>query len=240
MSQRTGLYRRLGQVLILFIIGTPLGGCAWWEPRTTPVDRDSFRALPEPRSAAPPAYEGSLFNGANAYSLLFVGRTARHVGDIVTINIVESAAASGQATTATERKSSISGNLEALFGFEKTLQNNGVNPAAAISSDLDMGFDGAGATSRRNTLSATITAIVHEVFPNGNLYIQGVKEVLLNNERQHIVLSGIIRPEDIRPNNSINSNLIADVRIAYSGTGVITEKQRPGWLGRALDVVWPF
>lgn len=227
-------------MLLFVIIATSLSSCAWWSPQTTPVDRESFRTLPEPRSAAPPAYEGSLFNGANGYSLLFVGRTARHVGDIVTINIVESATASGQATTATDRTSSVGGNVEALFGFEKTLQNNGVNPSSVVSSNLNTAFEGSGATSRRNTLSATITAIVHEVFPNGNLYIQGVKEVVLNNERQHIVLSGIIRPEDIRPNNSINSDLIADVRIAYSGTGVIAEKQRPGWLGRVLDVVWPF
>ena len=68
----------------------------------------------------------------------------------------------------------------------------------------------------------------------------GGVQVLINNERQHILLSGVIRPEDIQQDNSIASNLIADIRVAYSGTGVITDKQRPGWLGRIIDVVWPF
>jgi flagellar L-ring protein precursor FlgH len=162
------------------------------------------------------------------------------VQDVVTIRIVEAASASGEATTETERDSSISGNLEGFFGLEKSLQNSGINPAAVVKGGLTNNFDGSGSTSRKNTLQATITAVVREVFPNGNLYIEGKKEVIINNERQYIIISGVIRPEDIGPDNSIRSDLIADARIEYSGRGILAEKQRPGWLGRVLDVVWPF
>ncbi|GIX47077.1 MAG: hypothetical protein KatS3mg131_1288 [Candidatus Tectimicrobiota bacterium] len=134
----------------------------------------------------------------------------------------------------------MAGSLTGLFGFERTLRNNGVDPSAAVEASLENTFDGKGSTERKNSVTATLTAVVREVFPNGNLYIEGTKEVIINNERQYLILSGVIRPEDIRPDNSITSDQIADVRIVYSGSGVVSDKQRPGWLGRLLDVVWPF
>jgi flagellar L-ring protein FlgH len=215
-------------------------GCALIDPQLTPVNRETYRESFLTRPEPPPRSDGSLFVGESRRSLLFVDRKAHLVQDVVTIRIVEAASASGEATTETERDSSISGSLEAIFGLEKTLQNNGINPASVVKGGLTNNFDGSGTTSRKNSLLATITAVVREVFPNGNLYIEGKKEVIINNERQYIVLSGVIRPEDIGPDNSIRSDLIADARIEYSGRGILAEKQRPGWLGRVLDVVWPF
>jgi flagellar L-ring protein precursor FlgH len=215
-------------------------GCAIIDPQLTPVNRDTYRESLLTQPEPPPRSDGSLFVGESRRSLLFVDRKAHLVQDVVTIRIVEAASASGEATTETERDSSISGNLEAFFGLEKSLQNSGINPAAVVKGGLTNNFDGSGTTSRKNTLQATITAVVREVFPNGNLYIEGKKEVIINNERQYIVISGVIRPEDIGPDNSIRSDLIADARIEYSGRGILAEKQRPGWLGRVLDVVWPF
>jgi flagellar L-ring protein FlgH len=214
-------------------------GCAIMEPKLSPINRETYRESWLSRPEPPPRSDGSLFVGESRRSLLFVDRKAHLVQDIVTIRIVEAASASGEANTATDRESSVSGSLEALFGFEKTLQNNGINPASVVKGGLSNSFDGSGATSRKNSLLATITAVVREVFPNGNLYIEGKKEVIINNERQYIIVSGVIRPEDIGPDNSIRSDLIADARIEYSGRGILAEKQRPGWLGRVLDVVWP-
>jgi flagellar L-ring protein precursor FlgH len=210
------------------------------EAKLTPINRETYRESWLTRPEPPPRSDGSLFVGESRRSLLFVDRKAHLVQDVVTIRIVEAANASGEAKTETDRESSISGSLEAIFGFEKTLQNNGINPAAVVKGGLGNSFEGSGATSRKNSLQATITAVVREVFPNGNLYIEGKKEVIINNERQYIVISGVIRPEDIGPDNSIRSDLIADARIEYSGRGVLAEKQRPGWLGRVLDTVWPF
>lgn len=206
----------------------------------TPIDREAFRGPSAPWQEITPRYEGSLYAGESSRSMLFVDRKARFINDIVTIRIVESASASGEATTDTSRDSSITGSLEALFGFERTLENNKIDPAAVLKANLGNQFEGAGATARKNSLNATITAVVREVFPNGNLYIEGTKEIIINNERQYIILGGVIRPEDILPDNSIPSSMIADARVEYSGRGVLADKQRPGWLGRIIDVVWPF
>jgi flagellar L-ring protein precursor FlgH len=171
-----------------------VAGCYAQSTRTTPIDREALRVpRPAPQQETP-RYEGSLFVSESGRSLLFVDRKARQVNDIVTIRIVESATASGEATTETDRTSSVSGSLEALFGFEKTLQNNGLNPEAVVKTSLNSGFDGSGATARKNSLRATITAVVREVFPNGNLYIEGTKEVVVNNERKYNIIGGFIRP----------------------------------------------
>ena len=101
-------------------------------------------------------------------------------------------------------------------------------------------INGDGETTRDNTMTATISARVIDVTMDGNMVIQGYREVKTNNETQHIILSGIIRPQDISSDNSVLSSYIADARIEYSGTGVLTDKQRPGWFARVFDVVWPF
>ena len=210
------------------------------DQKLTPVDRDVFRASQMPQSEVRTRSEGSLFIGENRRSLLFVDRKAQMVNDIVTIRVVETASASGEAKTGTNRDSSVTGRLEGFFGAESALKKSGVTPESAIKAGLANKFDGSGATSRKNSLQASITAAVREVFPNGNLYIEGKKEVIINNERQYIILSGVVRPEDLGPDNSVSSDLIADARIEYSGFGVLADNQRPGWLSRVLNVVWPF
>jgi len=158
----------------------------------------------------------------------------------VTVRIADVTSATGQANTNTSRTSSATGSLEGLLGFERTLRNNGITPGSALAAQLRASFEGRGSTSRRNSLSATVTAVVREVFPNGNLFVEGSKEVIINNERQYITVTGVVRPEDIGPDNSISSDLLADARLVYAGRGVLSDKQTPGWLGRVLDVVWPF
>jgi flagellar L-ring protein precursor FlgH len=216
---------------VLFALGT-IVGCSMYEPKLTPVDLEGLRNQPPSQSTTPPQSEGSLFAGESRQSLLFVDRKARLVNDVITIRVVESASASGEAKTGTGRESSISGRVDSIFGISpKNLE---------LEASLSNGYDGSGTTSRKNTLTASITAVVREVLPNGNLYIEGKKEVIINNERQYIVISGLVRPEDVLTDNTITSDLIADARIEYSGRGVLADKQRPGWLGRVIDYVWPF
>ena len=101
-------------------------------------------------------------------------------------------------------------------------------------------FKGDGSNSRDGKLDAYITARVIQVLSNGNLRILGRQEIKVNTETQHITVSGIVRPEDINTNNEVLSTYVADARIEYSGQGSIADKQKPGWLMRALDHVWPF
>jgi flagellar L-ring protein precursor FlgH len=225
----------LGLSTLVFAVG-----CSMIEPQTTPINRDVYRAQPPPPQTAAPRHEGSLFSGENGRNMFFVDRKARGMNDVVTVRIADVTSATGQANTNTSRNSSVAGSLDGLFGFERTLKNNGITPGSALATQLKAGFDGKGTTTRKNSLSATVTAVVREVFPNGNLFVEGSKEVMINNERQYITVTGVVRPEDIGPDNSISSDLLADARLVYSGNGVLSDKQRPGLLGRAVDFLWPF
>jgi flagellar L-ring protein precursor FlgH len=82
--------------------------------------------------------------------------------------------------------------------------------------------------------------VVIKVFPNGNLLINGKREIKVNNEAQYIALSGIVRPEDITSTNEVSSTYVADAQIYYSGVGPVADKQKPGWMGKVVDHVWPF
>lgn len=173
---------------------------------------------------------------------LFRDNKARHVGDIVTVAIYEKASASKEASTATGRSSSMSAGLTNVFGLEGNLGNLNkfIDPTSLVNTSYKNDFDGSGTTSRKEDLVATLTAQVTEELPNGNLCIAGGKTVTVNNEDQIILLEGIIRPSDISSQNIVSSANILDAKIAYTGKGVISDKQRPGWMTRVLDHVWPF
>ena len=99
---------------------------------------------------------------------------------------------------------------------------------------------GAGDTSRTSVLSTNLTARVLKVLENGNLFIEGRRQLTMNGEDQYVVISGIIRQEDISSDNVIASQYISDARISYVGAGIINDKMKQGWLTRVADAVWPF
>ncbi len=188
--------------------------------------------------------DAGLFREAS-YNGFFQDLRAFKVGDLVTINIVETSKASKKASTKTDRTSSINAGINNLLGYETKMKKWGGLPSAfdnktMFKASMSNSFDGSGSTSRDETMTASITARVMEVLPNGNLYIRGTREIKVNNEAQYITLSGIIRPFDISPDNTVLSSYIADAKIEYTGKGPVSDKQRPGWLMRILDYVWPF
>jgi len=117
---------------------------------------------------------------------------------------------------------------------------NAYNTGSLFKGALTNSSSGSGTTSRTESMTAYITVRVMEVMPNGNLFIQGARDVRVNNETQHIILSGTIRPADISPDNTIISSYIGDASIEYTGSGALSDKQRPGWMTRFVDLVWPF
>ncbi len=182
---------------------------------------------------------GSVWQGQLAS--LYSDQRARNVGDILTVAITETSTASESATTATSRQSQTVGQLNNFFGVE----NHGIGPWKSTANLVNANtpynnFSGAGATTRTGSLSATITARVMEVLPNGNLAIEGKREIYVNNEKKEILLQGIVRPRDIAFDNSVQSTQVADAKVIYTGIGVVAEKQRPGWGQRLFDYVWPF
>ncbi len=222
---------------LLSLLALSLAGCAPPPPQTPPVLQS--RTLPTP---VPPPKQATGSLWADRGSDLFTDLKARRVGDIVTVAIYERASASKEATTETDRSSSISADITKLFRFEKDLANlaQGIDPANLIGAKYDNAFAGSGKTTRKEDLVATLTTQVVEVLPNGNLRIEGNKAVTVNNETQYIQLTGLVRPSDISPANVVDSKYVLDARIAYTGKGVVSDKQKPGWLVRVLDNVWPF
>ena len=165
---------------------------------------------------------------------------ARRRGDIITVVISENASASKQASTGTERASTVTAGIPNLLGLEKLPIKSWADLNQLLSVSNDTKFAGSGSTSRQETLQATISAKVLDVLPNGNLLIEGRRNVKVNNEDQIIVLTGTVRSRDVSPENTVNSALVADAKINYSGKGVISDRQSPGWLMNLLDKFWPF
>ncbi len=186
--------------------------------------------------------KGSLW--ADTYSARLYDNMYRasKVGDIVTIVVSEEAKGTGTGTTKTKRKSEHDASVDTLGGLMQSLTNiiSNLNPASLISAKTESKFQGDGSTEREGSLFATITARITKVLSNGNMLVRGEKQIKINAERQVLIVEGLIRPHDIFPNNTISSAAISDARISYSGFGVVAERQRPGWLTRVLDYIWPF
>jgi flagellar L-ring protein precursor FlgH len=161
------------------------------------------------------------------------------VGDIITVRIVENAEASNTADTDLSRRSSIQAGLSTFFGKKKFLELFKLNQDLLTSSS-ENSFNGAGSTTRSGQLTATMTAVVREVLPNGNLVVQGTREVMVNHEQQFITLTGIVRPLDIDRDNIVLSSQLADASITIGGLGVVADKQRSGWGTWIFDFGWPF
>jgi flagellar L-ring protein precursor FlgH len=170
---------------------------------------------------------------------------ARRLNDLVTINVVESIAGSGKADTAAGRDSTLSAGIDSLFGVPldlniKNLYGSGNAFSPTVKGSMKNDFKGTGETTREGSLIGTITAKVVEVMPNNNLVLESRKEITINNEKQILVLRGIIRPDDISIGNTVLSNRVTDAEIYFVGDGILQDKQRQGWLGRILDKIWPF
>lgn len=185
---------------------------------------------------------GTIWKGEQVSNTFYVDQRAKGIGDIITINIVEVSQASESATTGLTKKSTVSMGIPNFFGQETKYVNTHpyINPAALINANTQNDFTGSGNTTRSGSLSATISAKVIDVLPSGNLAIEGKREISINNEKKEILLQGIVRPRDIAYDNSVLSTQIADAKMIYTGIGVVGDKQRPGWLAKVLDLVWPF
>lgn len=220
---------------LLMTTAIMLGGCVVQkaEVKTTPFDQQLTRPKPDYSS-------GSIWQSTSVS--LTENAKARNKGDILTIVISEAASASKAAKTDTSRSSSVNAGIPNFMGLEKAgiLTNNVGDLSKLINASVDSTYGGAGSTSRQETLNATISAKVIDVLANGNLLIEGRRNVKVNNEDQIIIIEGTVRPTDIDQTNSVNSIYIADAKISYSGKGIISDRQSPGWLMNLVDKLWPF
>jgi len=162
---------------------------------------------------------------------------ARRLNDLVTIRVVESITASGSADSSTSKASNGSATLPSLLGVESKLPSF-IDPTNLASTKTSTGFKGTGTTTRAGELTATITGRVSEVMPNGDLFIESVREIEINGDRQVVVMTGVARVADISPSNVVMSTSLGQLQIRYFGRGLMKDSLSPGWLIRVLNKIF--
>ncbi|AHF01601.1 flagellar L-ring protein FlgH [Thiomicrospira aerophila AL3] len=215
-----------------------LTGCS-----TTPERLEDFNyepAFPANMGQVPAPVNGSLFHSANAMTF-FNDARAHRVGDIITINLVEKFNANRRDQTNYNR------NTNADFGVSTPLNLLGRSPSqvfdglgsGGIGYGSNSNFAGNANSKQDSTVSGSVAVTVVEVIPNGNLVVRGEKWITVGNGEEVIRFGGIVRPQDIRPDNTIESTKVADVRLIYRDTGVSGNTTRPGAVTRFLTKFWP-
>jgi len=180
---------------------------------------------------------GSLWgDGAS----LFSDTKAHRVGDLLTVLVSENV----HATRSLGMKKSKKSDRSTSFGFNldygNALANKAVSPKGDISVTNKRNFDGSGSTNNSDVLTASVTAVVTKVYPNGNMRIVGRRQFTINQQPQVLTFTGVVRPVDISPSNTIASSKIAQATITYGSGGELATVAHEGWLGRTLDQIWPF
>ncbi len=206
-------------------------------PTTQPGYKPVQMPMPKPETVS--YNPNSLWrNGSRSF---FKDQRAHQIGDLltVTVNITDQAnfANETQRSRSATEDSGITAFLgSSLFG----MRAQSVLPGRFLTADSTMGTDGKGTITRQETLQTNVAAIVTQVLPNGNLVVEGKQEIRVNYEKRELIVAGIVRPEDIQSDNTINSSKIAQARIAYGGHGEISDIQQPRYGSQVMDVLLPF
>ncbi len=235
-------------ILVLSMLATlVLSGCVSPPPKPD----DPYYAPVLPRTPLPTAQNNGSIYQAGFENNLFGDRKAFRVGDIITISLNERTQASKSAGSQIDKDSNARIGLTSLFGGGVSVRNPGsgsvLNPLTGSNLGLDTGYsanrssDGSSQADQSNSLSGSITVTVAEVLPNGILAVRGEKWMTLNTGDELVRIAGLIRADDIGPDNTVASTRIADARITYSGTGAFADSSQPGWLDRFfLSPLFPF
>ena len=206
-------------------------------PTTQPGYKPVQMPMPKPEQASYNA--NSLWrNGSRAF---FRDQRAARVGDImtVTVNITDKANIANE--TQRSRTNKEDSGITDFIGA-KTLGAGAqkVLPGRILTADSTASSDGKGSVNRQEALQTNVAAVVTQVLPNGNLVVEGKQEIRVNFEIRELIVAGIVRPEDIQSDNTIDSSKIAQARIAYGGRGQITDIQQPRYGQQVMDVLLPF
>ncbi|MDH3452506.1 MAG: flagellar basal body L-ring protein FlgH [Gammaproteobacteria bacterium] len=180
---------------------------------------------------------GSVYSAGTALSL-FEDRTALRVGDILTVVLSESTAATTTASTSTQKNDSTDLGIPTIFGDgviyngRNILQNN---------VEAERSFTGSGDSSQSNSLRGEITVTVARVMANGNLVVRGEKIIGINQGAEFVRVMGVVRQQDVSPDNTVLSSKVANAQIYYGGGGALAEANSKGWMARFFNSeYWPF
>ncbi|WBL76297.1 flagellar basal body L-ring protein FlgH [Bradyrhizobium xenonodulans] len=246
---------RLRRIAIsaLLLASCALGGCSsidrlsqiGEQPKLSAIDNPTTQPGYKPVQMPMPKPEVASYNpnslwrsGSRAF---FKDQRAHQIGDLltVTVNITDKANLSNE--TQRSRTNSEDSGITDFIGA-KTLgaQAQKVLPGRILTADSSASSDGKGSVNRTEALQTNVAAVVTQVLPNGNLVVEGKQEIRVNYEIRELVVAGIVRPEDIQSDNTIDSTKIAQARIAYGGRGQIMDVQQPRYGQQVMDVLLPF
>ncbi len=215
-----------------------LSGCVIHAPAIP--DDPSYAPVMSPTQAPTMAHNGSLYRPTMGMDL-FSDRVARHIGDIVTVILQESTTSQKSTSVDISKDSSVL--VPQVAGAAGTMLGNavglkGLGLGTDLSSQTD--FKGGGDAAQSNNLRGSIAVSVVDIWPNGTLVIRGEKWLTLNKGKEFIRINGLVRPDDISPDNTIMSTKVANARITYSGTGQMASSQSMGWVTRFFNSkYWP-
>ncbi|HEY5957027.1 MAG TPA: flagellar basal body L-ring protein FlgH [Polyangiaceae bacterium] len=205
-------------------------------PRDRKYDAGEYEAN---KKQSKPA-TGSIYSEAQAGYL--EDTRALRTGDVVHIRIDEKADAQGAATTNLSKDTSRDLSVENLLGLVPAIRKAypNIDPEKLMTLASTFDFKGEGKTQRAGQLSGLIAVRVKQTLPNGDLFVEGTKVVMINHEEYHLYISGVVRPADIEGDNSVSSSLIADARVEFTGRGDINDQVERGWFTKILDFINPF
>jgi flagellar L-ring protein precursor FlgH len=206
-----------------------------------PTAQPGYKPVQMPMPAPQPAVynPNSLWrNGSRAF---FKDQRAMQVGDIMTVKVKFTDNAKIENGTARSRTSKEDSGVSDFIG-SKLLTGDAAKlmPGKILSTDSTSNTDNKGSVNRNEQLLTNVAAVVTQVLPNGNLVVEGKQEVRVNFEIRELIVAGIVRPEDIESDNTIDSTKIAQARIAYGGRGQITDVQQPRYGQQVMDILLPF
>lgn len=210
----------------------------------SPTEKVGYRAVQMPMAQKQPRklYSASLWSQGNG--TFFGDNRAKDVGDIVTVNVDISDKAQIDNETSRGRTSSEDFGVDAFGGILKGIaagsEDGFLDPSKLVGFGNTSKSSGNGSVNRQESLELKVAAVIIQKLPNGNLVIEGKQEVRVNFEVRELIIAGIVRPADIKSDNTIDSNRIAEARISYGGRGQISDVQQPRYGQQVLDVLLPF
>ena len=238
--------------IALSLLGLALGGCGSLDrlsnvgkapnlssiedPTAQPGYKPVRMPMPTPQ---PSSYAASSLwrTGSRAF---FKDQRAQQVGDLVTVLVKVTDKANLDNETKRARTSSDKIGVPNFLGAESKNLLPGSDPSSLVSTNSTTSTEGTGSVARKEELVTSVAAVVTQVLPNGNLVVEGKQEIRVNFEVRELIVAGIIRPEDIQADNTVDSAKIAEARIAYGGRGQITDVQQPRYGQQVMDIVLPF
>jgi flagellar L-ring protein precursor FlgH len=205
-----------------------------------PTAQPGYKPVQMPMPAPQPAVynPNSLWrNGSRAF---FKDQRAMQVGDIMTVKVKITDNAKFENGTKRERTNKEDSGISDFIGAKTITQSTPILPGKILTADSTASSEGKGSVNRQEALLTNVAAVVTQVLPNGNLVVEGKQEVRVNFEVRELIVAGIVRPEDIESDNTIDSTKIAQARIAYGGRGQITDVQQPRYGQQVMDILLPF